>query len=58
VDENRIEKRIPESNIIGKRPGGKTRERWVNAIDTESKEILKVSNWKRESLDREFGGVI
>jgi hypothetical protein len=36
---------------MGKRPVGKTRESWINAVDTENKEILKVNNWKRESLD-------
>jgi hypothetical protein len=41
-------------NDSGKRPVGKTRGRsWVNAVDTETKEILKAGNWKRESLDRQ-----
>jgi hypothetical protein len=43
---------IIESNIIRKRPAGKPRKRWVNAVEIDSTEILKVRNWKRESLDR------
>jgi hypothetical protein len=40
-------KRIPrilESNFIGKRPVGEPRKRWVNAVQTESREIMKVRN--------------
>jgi aldehyde:ferredoxin oxidoreductase len=48
-----IPKRILENNFIGKRPVGKTRKRWINAVETDSREILKVRNWKRESLDRQ-----
>jgi hypothetical protein len=47
-----IPKRILESNFIGKRPVGKPRKRWVNAVEIDSREILKVRNWKRESLDK------
>jgi hypothetical protein len=53
MDEKRIPKRILESNIIGKRPVGKPRKIWVNAMEIDSREILKVRNWKRESPDRE-----
>jgi hypothetical protein len=53
VDEKPILKRILESNIIGKRPVGKPRKRWVNAAEINSREILKVRNWKRESIDRQ-----
>jgi hypothetical protein len=33
MDEKRILKRILESNIIGKRPVGKPRKRWVNGME-------------------------
>jgi hypothetical protein len=52
MDEKRIPKRILESKIIGKRPVGKPKKRLVNAVGIDSREILKVRNWKRESLDR------
>jgi hypothetical protein len=48
-----ILKRILESNFIGKRPVGKPRKRWINAVEIDSREILKVRNWKRESLNRQ-----
>jgi hypothetical protein len=53
VDKKRIPKRILESNIIGKRTVGKPRKTWINAVEIDSKEILKVRNCKRESLDRQ-----
>jgi hypothetical protein len=53
VDEKCIPESILESNIIGKRPVRKPRERWVNEMEIYSREILKVRNWKRESLDRQ-----
>jgi hypothetical protein len=49
----RIPKRILESIFIGKRPVGKPRKRWINEVEIDSREILKVRNWKRESLDRQ-----
>jgi hypothetical protein len=41
--------------FIGKRPVCKARKRWINAVEIDSREILKVRNWnwKRESLDRQ-----
>jgi hypothetical protein len=42
-----------EENIIGKRPVGKPRKRWVNAMETDSREILNARNWKREYLGRQ-----
>jgi hypothetical protein len=48
-----VSKRILESFFLGKRPVGKPRKRWINAVEIDSKEIFKVRNWKRESLDRQ-----
>jgi hypothetical protein len=42
MEGKRIEKRILESNFIGKRPVGKPRKRWLNAVEIDSREILKV----------------
>jgi hypothetical protein len=53
MEGKRIPKRILESNFIGKRPVSKPRKRWINAVEIESREILKVRNWKRESQDRQ-----
>jgi hypothetical protein len=50
MEGKRIPQRILESIFIGKRPVGKPRQRWINAVEIDSREILKVRNWKRESL--------
>jgi hypothetical protein len=42
-----------KSNFIGKRHVGKPRKRWINAVEIDRKEILKVRNWKRESQHRQ-----
>jgi hypothetical protein len=47
MDEKCIPRRIQESNIIGKRPVAKPGKIWVNAMAIDSREILKVRNWKR-----------
>jgi hypothetical protein len=47
MEGKRVPKMILESIFIEKRPVGKPRKRWITAV-----EILKVRNWKRESLDR------
>jgi hypothetical protein len=54
MDGRRIPKWILESNFIGKRPVGKPRKRGINAVEIDSKEILKVRNWKRESQERQI----
>jgi hypothetical protein len=53
TDEKRILKRILDSNIVGNRPVEKPRKRWVNAVEIDIREILKVRNWRRESLDKQ-----
>jgi hypothetical protein len=53
MDRKRIPERILESNLIGKKPVGKPRKIWINAVEIDSKDILKVRNWKRESQDRQ-----
>jgi hypothetical protein len=53
MEGKRIPKRILESIFIGKRPVGKPRKRWINAVEIDSREILKVRNGKREYLDRQ-----
>jgi hypothetical protein len=53
MEGKRILKRILERHFIGKRPVGKPRERWINAVEIDSREILIVRNWKREALNRQ-----
>jgi hypothetical protein len=49
----RILKRILESSIIGKRPIGKPRKRWENAVETDSGEVIEVRIWKRKYIGRQ-----
>jgi hypothetical protein len=48
MDEHGISKRILGRNIIGKKPVGKTKKRFVNEMEKDNREILKMRNWKRE----------
>jgi hypothetical protein len=46
-------KRIPERNFVGKRSIGKIMKRWIGTVEIYCREILKLRNWKRKSLDRQ-----
>jgi cell division protein FtsB len=50
MHEKRIPKRVLKSEFTGKKPVGKSRRRWVNAVEIDSRVILKVRTWRRESL--------
>jgi hypothetical protein len=52
MGETHIPKMIPESNITGNRSVGKPRKSWVNAMEIGNREVFKVINLERESLDR------
>jgi hypothetical protein len=49
----KTQERTLESNNNGKMSVGKPRKKWVNAVEIESRKILKVSNWKRESTEKQ-----
>jgi hypothetical protein len=38
----------------GKRPAGKTKIRWIEAVGEDSKNILGVRNWRREAMDKQW----
>jgi hypothetical protein len=58
VDEERIEKRVLESNVIGKRSVAKTRGSWVNPVDTTRRVIENELTGKENLWTGKFGGVI
>jgi hypothetical protein len=33
--------------ISGKRPAGKHKSRWIEAVDEDARKILSIRNWKR-----------
>jgi hypothetical protein len=39
-----------ESKISGKRPIGKQRKRWINAVEIDIREVFNVRKWKKESV--------
>jgi hypothetical protein len=42
-----------ENSIVGKRPVGKPRKIWVNEVEIDSREILRVRTRKRLFPDRQ-----
>jgi hypothetical protein len=42
------------NTIVGKRPVGKPRRRWMKAVQEDSKKILSVRNWKRQAMNRQM----
>jgi hypothetical protein len=36
----------------GVRPIGRPRKRWMDGVQTNAKDLLKVKNWKAQALDR------
>jgi endonuclease/exonuclease/phosphatase family metal-dependent hydrolase/ribosomal protein S28E/S33 len=53
MDDERIPKRALKGKAEGKRPVGKPRKRWQDSIDADSKSLLRFSNWRTRSLDRD-----
>jgi hypothetical protein len=45
-----------ECTIVGKRPVGKPRKRWVNAVEIDSREVLKVRISRQASLEASLQG--
>jgi len=39
--------------IGGRRPVGKPKRRWIYAVEEESKKILSIRKWKRETVARQ-----
>lgn len=53
MDEIPTPRRNLKITITWNRPLGKRTKRWVNAVELDIREILKVRNWKTESPDRQ-----
>ena len=50
------DERVPRKAFIGyidgRRPNGRSRRRWINAVDRDPKRMLKFKNWRRSAEDR------
>ena len=52
MGEERIPQKLLYTRIHGKRPVGRPRRRWEDAVDEDAREILKVRSWRRMAADR------
>ena len=48
MENQRTPRRIMEGRIYGKRP----KDRWIDAVGADAKQILGITAWRRASLDR------
>jgi hypothetical protein len=48
IDSTHIPKKILHNTIGGKRPVGKPKRRWTEAIGEESEKILGIEKWKKK----------
>jgi hypothetical protein len=46
-------KRTLYSELSGKKPVGKLRRSWTDAVNEDCKEILNIWNWKTEAMNRQ-----
>jgi hypothetical protein len=52
MPEERIPWKIMMGRLEGVRPIGRPRKRWMDGVQSDAKELLKVKNWKPQALDR------
>jgi hypothetical protein len=52
MPKDRIPRMVMMGRLDGVRPIGRPRKRWMDSVQTDVKELLKVKNWKVRSLGR------
>jgi hypothetical protein len=52
LPEERIPRKVMIERLEGVKPIGRRRKRWMDRVQTDAKELLKVKNWKTWALDR------
>jgi hypothetical protein len=52
MPEERIPRKVMMGRLQGIRPIGRPRKRWMDGVQTDGKELLKVKNRNRRVLDR------
>jgi hypothetical protein len=55
IPEESIPRKVMMGRLEGVRPIGRPRERWMDGVRTDAKDLLKVKNWKAQALDRKRG---
>ncbi|KAJ4429788.1 hypothetical protein ANN_21992 [Periplaneta americana] len=53
MEGNRIPKKILEGKIHGKRPIGRPKNRWIDAVTIDSQVYLGTTAWRRLAQDRD-----
>ncbi|KAJ4435328.1 hypothetical protein ANN_17938 [Periplaneta americana] len=53
MEGNRIPKKILEGKIHGKRPIGRPKNRWIDAVTIDSQDYLGTAAWRRLAQDRD-----
>ncbi|KAJ4443719.1 hypothetical protein ANN_05394 [Periplaneta americana] len=53
MEGNRIPKKILEGKIHGKRPIGRPKNRWIDAVTIDSQDYLGTTAWRRLAQDRD-----
>jgi hypothetical protein len=46
-------KKALKGHIGGRRPVGRPRRRWIDAVDKDAKRMLKCKNWRKMTEDRD-----
>jgi len=49
----RVLKRVLQGNTEGRRSVGRSRGRWLDAMDRDDKRMLKLRNWRRLADDKD-----
>ena len=52
MENQRTPRRIIERRIYGKKPVGRPKDRWIDTVGMDAKQILGIAAWRRVSLDR------
>jgi hypothetical protein len=51
MPKERTPKKVMLGRLEGVRPIGRPRKRWLDGVQTDAKELLKVKNWKTRTLE-------
>jgi hypothetical protein len=53
VKDERVTKKALKGYVEGRRPVGRPRGRWLDAVGKDAERMLKCRNWRRSAEDRD-----
>ena len=53
MEDNRIPRKVLFSQIEGRRPVGRPKTRWIDAVARDADNLLKIKRWTSIAKDRE-----